>query len=134
MHKQAAEAVLTTLEQSVTIFCTALQLQSVKSEASLSFWQAMKDALTVQELTDQLQAALTAAHDKAGAEAAAAAQHAQVHQQQLDAFLADHTASVENTKVTLSSLCTYQHDQISRKSMSLQDVLTLSISKCLASS
>ena len=44
---------MTTLEQSVTIFCTALQLQSVKSEASLSFWQAMKDALTVQELTDQ---------------------------------------------------------------------------------
>ena len=75
----------------------------------------MKDALTVQELTDQLQAALTAAHDKAGAEAAAAAQHAQVHQQQLDAFLADHTASVENTKVTLSSLCTYQHDQIPAK-------------------
>ena len=79
----------------------------------MPFLQAMKDALTVQELTDQatqLQAALTAANDQAEAEAAAAAQHAQVHQQQLDAFLADHTASVENTKVTLSSLCTHQHD------------------------
>jgi len=89
----------------------------------LSFPQAMKDALTVQDLTEQaaqLQAALTAANNKVGADAAAAAQHAQVHQQQLDALLADHTASAQSTKVTLSSLCTHQHDQIARKSMSLQ--------------
>ena len=89
----------------------------------MSFLQATKDALTVQDLTEQaaqLKAALTAANDKAGAEAAAAAQHAQVHQQQLDALLADRTASAENTKVTLSSLCTHQHDQIACKSMSVR--------------
>ncbi len=93
-------------------FCTALQLQSVKSEASLSFLQAMKDALNVKDLTDQaaqLQAALKAANDKAGAEAAAAAQNTQAHQQQLEALRADHTASADN-KVMLSSLCTHQHD------------------------
>ena len=65
----------------------------------------MKDALTVNGITDQaawLKAALTAANDKAGGEAAAAVQHAQVYQQQLDALHADHTASVENIKVTLT--------------------------------
>ncbi len=65
----------------------------------------MKDALTVKDITDQaaqLKTALTAANDSAGAEAAAAAQHAQAYQQQLEALRADHTASVENTKVTLT--------------------------------
>ncbi len=83
----------------------------------------MKDALTVNDITDQaaqLRAALTAAHDKAGAEAAAAAQHAQAHQQQLEALRADHTASADNTKVTLSSLYIHQHDSVACKSMSLQ--------------
>ncbi len=82
----------------------------------------MKDALAVKDLSEQaaqLKAALTAAKDKAGAEAAAAGQHAQVLQQ-LNALRADHTASAENTKVTLSSLCTHQHDHIAGKSMSLQ--------------
>ncbi len=90
-------------------FSTALQLQSVKSGASLSFLQAMKDALTVKDLTDQaaqLQAALTAANAKSTDESAAAGQHAQVLQQ-LNALRADRTASAENTKVTLSSLCTH---------------------------
>ncbi|DBB01743.1 TPA: hypothetical protein ACH3X1_000366 [Trebouxia sp. C0004] len=83
------------------------QLQSVKSEASLSFLQAMKDAVTVKDFTEQathLQAALTAANNKAGAAAAAAAQHARAHQQQLDDLLAHHTASAENTKVVLAEL------------------------------
>ncbi len=87
-------------------FSTALQLQSVKSEASLSFLQAMKDGLTVKDLTDQaaqLQAALTAANAKS---TAAAGQHAQVLQQ-LNALRAHRTASAENTKVTLISLCTH---------------------------
>jgi len=90
-------------------FSTALQLQSVKSEASLSFLQAMKDGLTVKDLTDQaaqLRAALTAAKAKSTAESAAAGQHAQI-QQQLNALRADRTASAENTKVTLSSVCTH---------------------------
>jgi len=94
-------------------FSTALQLQSVKSEASLSFLQAMKDGLTVKDLTDQaaqLRAALTAANAKStaesAAESAAAGQHAQVLQQ-LNALRADRTASAENTKVTLSSVCTH---------------------------
>jgi len=112
---------LTTLARPVSV--PALQLQSVKSEASLSFLQAMKDALTVNKLTEQaaqLQQALTAANDKAGADAAAATQHAQVLQQQLNALHADHTASADNIMVTLSSLCTHQHDHIAGKSMSLQ--------------
>ena len=81
----------------------------------------MKDALAVKDLSDQaaqLKTALTAANDKAGAEAAAAGQHAQVLQQ-LNALRADHTASAENTKA-LSSLCTHQHDHFAGKSMSLQ--------------
>ena len=64
----------------------------------------MKDAVTVNDITDQaaqLKAALTAANDKAGGEAAAAVKHTQVYQQQLDALRADHTANVENIKVTL---------------------------------
>ncbi|KAL0032872.1 hypothetical protein WJX77_003972 [Trebouxia sp. C0004] len=69
--------------------------------------QAMKDAVTVKDFTEQathLQAALTAANNKAGAAAAAAAQHARAHQQQLDDLLAHHTASAENTKVVLAEL------------------------------
>ena len=61
----------------------------------------MKDALNVKDITDQaaqLKIALTAANDKAGAEA----QHAQAYQQQLEALHAGHYASVENTKVTLT--------------------------------
>lgn len=72
----------------------------------------MKDALTVKELTDQaaqMQAALTAAHAKSAAESAAAGQQAQV-QQQLEALRADHIASVDNTKVTLSF--SYAHMRI----------------------
>ncbi|DBB14721.1 TPA: hypothetical protein ACH3X3_004340 [Trebouxia sp. C0006] len=64
--------------------------------------QAMKNAQTVNAITDQaaqLKAALTAAHDKAAAEAAAAAQKAQAHQQQLDALRADHTASADSNEI-----------------------------------
>ena len=64
----------------------------------------MKDALAVSDLIEQaaqLQAALKAANDEAGAEAAAAAQHAQAYQQQLGALRADHAANVENAQVTL---------------------------------
>ncbi len=68
----------------------------------------MKDGLTVKDLTDQaaqLQAALTAADAKS----AAAGQHAQTLQQ-LNALRADHTASVDNTKVTLSFLYAHLHN------------------------
>jgi len=71
----------------------------------------MKDGLTVKDLTDQaaqLQAALTAADAKSAAESAAAGQHAQV-QQQLEALRADHIASVDNTKVTLSFSYAHMH-------------------------
>jgi hypothetical protein len=72
----------------------------------------MKDGLTVKDLTDQaaqLQAALTAADAKSAAESAAAGQHAQVLQQ-LNALRADHTACVDNTKVTLSFLYAHLHN------------------------
>ncbi len=67
----------------------------------------MKDALAVKDVTDQaaqLRAALTAAHAKSAAESAAAGQQAQIMQiiQQLNALRAEHTASVDDTKVTLS--------------------------------
>ena len=68
--------------------------------------------MKVKKLTDQaaqLQTALTAAHAKSAAESAAAGQHAQV-QQQLEALCADHIASVDNTKVTLSF--SYAHMRI----------------------
>ena len=63
----------------------------------------MKDALAVKDLTDQaaqLRAALTAAQAKS----AAAGQQAQIMQiiQQLNALRVEHSASVEDTKVTLS--------------------------------
>ncbi len=64
----------------------------------------MKNALTVNNITDQaaqLKAALTAANDKAAAEAAAAAQNAQAHQQQLDALRADHTANTDSNEVKI---------------------------------
>ncbi len=83
----------------------------------------MKDALTVNDITDQaaqLKATLTAAHDKTGAEAAAAAQHAQAHQQQLDTLRADYNASADNTKVILSCSCSHLHDHSACKSMTLQ--------------
>ncbi len=63
--------------------------------------------MKVKELTDQaaqLQTALTAAHAKS----AAAGQHAQVHQQ-LEALRADHTASVDNNKVTSSFSYAHLH-------------------------
>ena len=74
----------------------------------------MKDTLT--EQVAQLQTALTAAHAKSEVESAAAGQHAQM-QQQLEALRADHTASAEETKVTLTCLCTHLHGQLAYKSM-----------------
>ncbi len=67
--------------------------------------------MKVKKLTDQaaeLQTALTAAHAKSAAESAATEQHAQV-QQQLEALHADHTASVENNKVTSSFSYAHLH-------------------------
>ena len=63
--------------------------------------------MKIKELTDQaaqLRAALTAARAKSTAESGAAGQRAQILQiiQELNALCAEHAASVNDTKVTIS--------------------------------
>ncbi|KAL0032968.1 hypothetical protein WJX77_008873 [Trebouxia sp. C0004] len=74
--------------------------QKLKCQHAELASQALKDAQTVKDFTDQaaqLRAALTAAHAKS----AAARQNAQILQiiPQLNALCAEHAASVDNTKV-----------------------------------
>ena len=62
------------------------------------FLQALSDAVTIQQLTEQaaqLQAALAAAEAGSQAEAAAAEQRAQAEQHHLAALHADHKAHVQ---------------------------------------